>query len=258
MLKFRQGEVLDLIASWRWTPSEGATPAPVPTLPPWAADLTGALDCDGPVQDVGGEAGEFDYIWIEGTASPGFWLDHLDTVDLPLTGWVEDPEVPEPLVGSARFINEVDGRIKAAILMVGFSPDGGPGRWAIAGYRACPASEFDPLRGTTLGDAPWRDSPGKVDRRARAVNGPAHCGWESAIFLHVDGRTYIRDPLGLFADRTVAAYLADTELPADATSTGLTSAGRELFSASNGDFVWIRAGDVVERWPRATEEIGCA
>ena len=260
MLKFRQGEVLDLIASWRWTPTEGATPTPAParTRPPWAADLTGALDCDGPAQDVGGEAGDFGLIWISGSASPGFWLDHLDTVDLPLTGWVEDPEVPETNAGSVRFVNAVEGRIKAVILMVGFSPDGGSGRWAIAGYRACPSSEFDPLRGTTLGDAPWRDASGTVNRRARAVIGPAHCGWESTIFLHLDDRTYIRDPLGLFADRTVGPYVDDAKLPGDAVSTVLTSAGRELFTSPDVNSVWIRVGEVVERWPRAVEQFGCA
>jgi hypothetical protein len=237
-----------------------ATPSPAParTRPPWAADLNGALDCDGSVQDVGGEAGEFDLIWISGSASPSFWLDHLDTVDLPLTGWVEDPDVPETGAGTVRFVNAVEGRIKAVILMVGFSPEGGSGRWAIAGYRACPPSEFDPLRGTTLGDAPWRDPSGTVIRLARAVNGPAHCGWESTIFLRIDGRTYIRDPLGLFADRTVGSYLADTLLPADAVSTGLTSAGRELFMSPDVDSAWIRVGELVERWPRAPSEIGCA
>ena len=260
-VKVHQAEVLTVIDTWRWTPADDETPAPAPTRPPWAINIAGALECDGPIQEIGGEVGSIlPPLGGFGTASPYPWLEVIDDIELPLTGWVEDPKVPWEYGQAAyvRFVNDVDGRVKAIIVMTGHSVDGGQGRWSIVGYRACPPSEFDPTRGTTLGDAPWRDGTGTVTRRARTIIGPAHCGWESTIWLQLDGRTYIRDPLGLFADRTAGPYLAETELPADATSTGLTSAGRELFTSPDEDFVWIRSGDVIERWPPATEESGCA
>jgi hypothetical protein len=263
-LKANQAAVHGVIASWRWASGTEWTPTPSPTaipatVPAWVSNLDAALDCAGPVQPIGGDIGSIVPSFSAGTASPQAWLDLLDDVDLPLSGWTEDPKVPweSGLSNYARYVNLVGGQAKAVLVMRGHSTDGGRGSWSVVAYRACTPAEFDPARGSTLGDAPWRDASGTVSRDVRANTGPGHCGWESAIFLHIDGRTYIRDPLGIFADRTVAAYLPDLELPSDATSTGLTSAGRELFTSPDEDFVWIRVGEVVERWPGATEDIGC-
>lgn len=259
--KVNQAAVLDVIASWRWTPGDDATPAPAPTRPPWAADLEGALECDGPIQDIGGEVGSIlPPLGGFGTASPYPWLEVIDDIELPLTGWVEDPDVPWETgqSGYVRFVNEVDGRLKATIVMAGHSVDGGQGHWSIVGYRACTADEFDPLRGITSDDAPWRDESGQVTDRVRAHVGPAHCGWESTTWLRFEGRLYLRDPLGLFADVEAGPYLPATELPADAAFTGFSSLGRELFATPDPSFVWVRTGVRVERWPRATEEFGCA
>lgn len=241
-------------------PTASPTPAPARTQPAWAQNAEGALDCDGPVQPIGGEIGEIDSRFTLGTASPYPWLEYVKDVELPITGWTEEPKVAWEFGDSnyVRFVNEVDGKVKAVIILQGHSTQGASGAWRVAAFRACQAAEFDPHRGTTLGDAPWVDASGSVTNRVRTLIGPVHCGWESMIWLQFDGRLYLRDPLGLFADVEAVPYLSDVELPPSAVSTGFTSVGRELFTMADPDFVWVRIGETVERWPRAPSDIGCA
>jgi hypothetical protein len=251
----------------RSTPSEESTePAPsiVPPdlVPIWAINVVGQLECDGEPQPIGGEIRVLEPVGSTGTASPWPWLYSEDVADLPLEGWTEEPKVPWETGESnlMRYVNVVDSRIKAVIIMGGHSTDGGTGRWEIVAYGACPPDEFDPLRGRTTDDAPWLDANGKPSTTARAIVGPAHCGYESTVWLFLDGdsRLYLRDPEGLLRDMWVGDYLAATALPGDAQSTGLRSRDRELFTTPNEDFVYVRTPAGVERWPRSKDPmIGC-
>jgi hypothetical protein len=48
-------------------------------------------------------------------------------------------------------------------------------------------------------------------------------------------------------------------MPKDAVASGYKSVDRELFTAPNKDFVYIRTPSGVERWPRSNDTmIGCA
>lgn len=133
--------------------SSDATPDLVPV---WAASLDAQLDCDGPPQEIGGEIRIFKPVGGTGTASPWPWLYEEDVADLPLEGWTEEPKVPWETGESdlVRYVNVVDGRTKAIIVMGGHSTDGGTGHWEIVAFRACPPDEYDPLRGRTTDDAP--------------------------------------------------------------------------------------------------------
>jgi hypothetical protein len=240
--------------------STDATPDLVPV---WAVNLDAQLDCDGPPQAIGGEIRTFQPVGGTGTASPWPWLYEEDVADLPLEGWTEEPKVPWETGGSdvMRYINTVEGRTKAIIIMGGHSTDGGPGHWEIVAFRACPPDEYDPLRGRTTDDAPWTDADGQPTTLARTIVGPAHCGWESTVWLFLDGssRLYLRDPLGVLREHWVGDYVASTTLPDDAETTGLRSRDRELFTTPNEDFVYIQTPDGVERWPRSNDPfIGCA
>jgi hypothetical protein len=240
--------------------STDATPDLVPV---WAVNLDAQLDCDGPPQAIGGEIRTFQPVGGTGTASPWPWLYGEDAADLPLEGWTEEPKVPWETGGSdvMRYINTVEGRTKAIIIMGGHSTDGGPGHWEIVAFRACPPDEYDPLRGRTTDDAPWTDADGQPTTLARTIVGPAHCGWESTVWLFLDGssRLYLRDPLGVLREHWVGDYVASTTLPDDAETTGLRSRDRELFTTPNEDFVYIQTPDGVERWPRSNDPfIGCA
>lgn len=105
--------------------------------------------------------------------------------------------------------------------------------------------------------------------------GPAHCGWQSAHFLHIswppgsfpahraDRRVYIRDPEGVLPEGQVQArFQADAALPADARPTGYENDGRELWFAPGDEdataYLVTEDGDTVEAWPRATRGYGCA
>lgn len=231
----------------------GPTPEPDPN---WAGDLFGQLECLGEPQPIGGELGAISPVGQGGTASPYPWLYALDDEDLPLEGWVESPQSGWETGRSrfARYINETDERVVAVIVM-----GAGFGEWAVVAYRACLPAEFDPLRGRTTDDAPWLDAHGTSSAKVRSIAGPAHCGWESTVWLFLDDRLYLRDPTGIFKDVEVGAYLADTELPSDARDTGLSSHDHLLFTTSDGDAVFVQTPAGVERWPRSTDAfLGCA
>ena len=236
------------------------TPEPAPA---WAANLAAQLECDGPPQTIGGEIGVLAPVGGTGTASPWPWLYAEDLADLPLEGWTEDPKVPWETGDSdyMRYVNVVDGRIKAIIVMGGHSIDGGPGHWDIVGFRACPPDEYDQLRGRTTDDAPWTDASGSPTTTVRTAVGNPHCGWESTVLLFLDGdtRLYIRDPLGVLREIEVGRFAARISLPRDAVASGYMSVDRELFTTPDKDSVYIRTPAGVERWPRSKDPmIGCA
>jgi hypothetical protein len=239
-------------------PPGGTTPEPGP---PWAGDLLGQLQCDGPPQAIGGEVGDLQPIGGTGTASPYAWLYAEDVADLPLEGWTEDPKVAWEIGASdfVRYVNEVDGRAKAIIVMGGHSTNGGVGHWQIVAFRACPSDEYDPLRGRTTDDAPWTDASGLETSEVTTIVGPSHCGWESTVWLRLADRLYLRDPLRVLAQYWVGDYLPSTTLPADATDTGFRSRDWELFTTPSQDFVYVRTPAGVERWPRSKDPyLGCA
>jgi hypothetical protein len=225
--------------------------------------LMSQLDCSGRPQAIGGDAGEIAPVGAEGTASPSSWLYAEDALDLPLEGWTEQPKVSweSGAADRVRFVNLVDGRVKAVIIMAGHSVPGGAGRWSVVAFRACQPNEFDPLVGRTTDDAPWADSSGVPAPGVEVWIGPSHCGWESTIWLHLDDgrRLYLRDPVGVLRDATIGPFLASTRLPAVATSTGWRSRDRELYLTPDPGYVYVQTPDAVERWPRAIDPMmGCA
>lgn len=236
-----------------------------PAAPPiWATQLLPQLDCAGRPEPIGGERGEVGRLGHEGTASPYSWILGLDDIDLPVMGWVEDPKTRWEFGEShfARYVNVVDGAVKAVLLMEGRSTQGGRGSWDITAYRACSPSEFDELRGRTTNDAPWTSATGGRSV-VQAHLGPGHCGWESMVWLRLGNQItdplYLRDPLGLFRDVTVGPYEMNAVLPLGARPTGDRSIRWELFITDDPDVVWIRTEAGVERWPRSRDAgIGCA
>jgi hypothetical protein len=135
-----------------------------------------------------------------------------------------------------------------------------PPRPAVADYFSPP----QPFPGPT-----WTLNGRPVDGSIlNSFAGPEHCGWQSATMMHL-GRPidtlsrnvhqFIRDPDGV-VDRGLRERLAPhATLPADARGTGYRDGELELWLApSDPDSVYLRAGDDVERWPRAQRIFGCA
>lgn len=122
---------------------------------------------------------------------------------------------------------------------------------------------------------PWEDAqgrrlpdgvPGGEPLVLHVLAGAEHCGWQSAVFLHVAWpigkptqtaartRQYIRDTEGV-VDRDLATeFEPDIVLPKDARSTGFHRGEWELWiSASQVDrYVYLVNGNTVERWPSST------
>jgi hypothetical protein len=138
----------------------------------------------------------------------------------------------------------------------------------VVGDRVLPAPVTEEYPGR-----PWRLLDGVVAAAVITLApGPAHCGWEESLFLTVgwplgevpfdatDARLYLRDPLGLHAAVSLAAYAGDVALPADAFDTGYRYGPDALWvSPATADReVFMVRGVIVERWPRAIELLGCA
>ena len=107
------------------------------------------------------------------------------------------------------------------------------------------------------------------------IDGPEHCGWQSASLLTlawplgsddqggVDRtRLYIRDPENVFqGELDVPPPELDATLPADAVDTGFHRGSWHLWVADGGtdDAVYLVSDEgSVERWPRADTMFGCA
>lgn len=247
------------------SPSRTApSPSPDPDVPGWALDLSGQLDCEGTPAPIGYERGDGPAVGREGTASPYPWLYGLrgvDAPDLPLSGWSIAPSTPWEygLSNFTRHVVTVGGRVKAIILMEGQSTQGGVGSWSVTAFRACPAAEFDPTAGRTTDNAPWFDAAGSPVTGVSTTTGPGHCGWESTVWLRMDDEMFLRDPLGIFADRTIGRYREEDRLPGTAIPTGYRNVRWQLFRAPDGDSVlMLTPTGRVEVWPRSSDPfLGC-
>jgi hypothetical protein len=231
------------------------TPEPAPA---WVSDLAGQLQCDGVVANLGGEYPE--------TGSPE---DFGDTAAAALATFLgpSNPYASLPTAGFALLHEEphwasfghlVDGRPKAIILLTD-TTEYGPG-WSVVGLRACDASEFDPNVPLTFPVTIWTDASGErvSTETIRSAPGPGHCGWDSAIWLNVDGNLYFRDPQGVMAEWTKTRFEPDAKLPASALDSGYRSAAGSLWLDPGKDAYLVLPGGV-ERWPRSTDPfIGCA
>jgi hypothetical protein len=117
----------------------------------------------------------------------------------------------------------------------------------------------------------WHDEQG---RTVESFEGPEHCDWQSATFLHAEidldepGATavrqqFLRDPEGVLSGEVVVAYDSSASLPDDAADTGLRLESMELWAKPTDDpsgpeAVYVVKGDSVERWPRTRQEVACA
>lgn len=235
-------------------PSVEVTPEPAPA---WTADLAGQLRCDGPLANLGGEVPE------------ATWPEALgDSADAALGAFLgpENPYASLPADGYARlhedgrwasFGHVVDGRPKTIIVLTNtteVAPD-----WTVVGLRACDPSEFDPAVPLTFPVTIWTDRAGNrvSTEEVRSYPGPGHCGWDSAIWLHLEGQLYFRDPNRVMAEWTTSRFDGDAQLPAAARDTGYRNGDRQLWLVPGGD-AYLVSSQRVERWPRSTDPlVGC-
>jgi hypothetical protein len=105
-----------------------------------------------------------------------------------------------------------------------------------------------------VGAQVWTGPDGTVT----AEPGSRHCGTESALFLVLGDKQYVFDPGSTIEHRfLVSKPEQDAELPADAVDTGLRRSAAHLWLAADGNAPYVVAGDTVQKWPRATQRLGC-
>lgn len=245
-------------------PEPTPPPTPVPSVtvttepaPSWTAGLAGQLRCDGPLANLGGEVPEANYGERLGDTADAALRAFLGSgnpyASLPADGY-------EPLHLErhwASFGHVVEGRIKAIIVLTD-TTEVAPG-WTVVGLRACDPAEFDPSVPLTFQVTIWTDRAGSrvSTETIRSYPGAGHCGWDSAIWLHVDGQLYFRDPNRVMAEWTSSRFDANVDLPAGAVDTGYRTGDRQLWLVRGGD-AYLVSPQRVERWPRSTDPlIGC-
>ncbi|MFF7970080.1 hypothetical protein [Streptomyces sp. NPDC007905] len=95
--------------------------------------------------------------------------------------------------------------------------------------------------------------------RLGSSTGPEHCGWQSARFLALGDRTYVRDPEGVLGRDGLlrAPYRGHVGMPAGARDTGYHYRGRHLWLTDGRDTAYVRTSAGVEARPLAKHGVGC-
>jgi len=153
--------------------------------------------------------------------------------------------------------------VRRHVPAVGERDDTSSSRGSIAEYFSPPQRYPGPT---------WTKGGRPVDgRELNSIAGPDHCDWQSAVIMHLgwplgtlsrssaEIRQFIRDPDGVigYGIRDKLAIVVD--LPDDARDTGYRNGELELWLApSDPDAAYLRAGDDVERWPRADPVVACS
>ncbi|MEV5849414.1 hypothetical protein AB0M32_46390 [Streptomyces sp. NPDC051985] len=215
-----------------------------------------ALECDGQIYWGGGPDG-----WSrdDGGDSPEDGLRlffHMFDPEVPRGGYrVERRETDRVL-----YSYDVGGRTKVAVVVARDQKDR-PG-WGPETYATCDPSEL-PASVTSGPGWPeiWTDAHGRRVPVATisGSSGPEHCGWQSAVFLTLGDRTYVRDPHGVLAADSLldGRYDGDVTMPADAHDTGYRFRDRRLWMTDDGDTAYVRTSHGVEAWPKERRDVAC-
>ncbi len=242
-------------------PTPAVTPQPTASASAPPESATDLLDCDGPVSGMGGFADDFGPSGLGETADAAFeaWR-----VENPFTIPRDGYELWGRLGDRSVYTYSNAGPIKVVVVIsTRFNEVVGGDGFTVEELRTCDPSEYggevDMGEATTV----WtNEATGQI---LTDIQGPGHCGWQTARMLHVelDGvpvRQYMRDPLGVFeADRLLDTYAEDVDLPPDASPSGYrTDDDRELWFTASDRAAYVVTPESVERWPRARELHGCA
>lgn len=241
-----------------------ATPRPVadhpdPLTRAGAAGLK--VECEGSAH-LGGWAPDFGGPAVGASDPEGALQAFLDQglFGLPQDGY--EPAASEP--GRVLFTYTVDSDPKVAVIVADSTVVDDPltvdSGWGIETFATCDPADHAPATDDQLGQTVWTDRDGDRVPTSTITSfpGPAHCGWQSVTFLHLDDRQYLRDPQGLLEGQVVKPYDGDTPLPADATDTGYRNNGQELWLDPDADTAYVVTDTTVEAWPATTDHVACA
>ncbi|MFB0620121.1 hypothetical protein [Streptomyces sp. AGS-58] len=214
-----------------------------------------ALECDGEIFEGSGPDA---WSTADGGATPqeglARYFDMAEPQD-PGSGY----RVERRSADRVLYSYDVAGRTKVAVV-VARDQKGRPG-WGPETHASCDPAELPARYAAAWGWEVWTDGHGRRLPVSRITGsaGSAHCGRQSAHFLRLDGREYVRDPEGVLArDGPLRApYRGDVRMPAAARDTGYHYRGRRLWLTDDRRTAYVRTSHAVEAWPRAKEGAGC-
>jgi hypothetical protein len=245
--------------------SPSATPRYEGPLEPAAA--VSALECDARTPYRKGRSAYDDGL-ARVKASAGEALAEYMTESgpigaVPSRGYVVERETG----GRVLFSYDVEGRTKVAMLAADdvrdWDDDEG---WGVRAWAQCDPAELPAAVTDDLNIGVWEDASGRrvsIDR-IRSFQGAEHCGWTDITFLLIGPERradwYVRDTDDDFHTFLRTSFSYNAALPAGATDTGLLRKGQELWldEGRAAYLVDLEDPDDVERWPAATQAVGCA
>ncbi len=196
-----------------------------------------------------------------GHDSAGDALDAFITdagATLPLREYHEERETEDRVL----FSYDVEGETKVAVIVAdGVTDDSGRSGWSMETFASCDPAELPAAVTDELGIQVWVNEKGErvPTTEIQSAHGPQHCEWDSVTFLDIKGDTFIKDPQGVLPPEWFdVPYDPDVTLPPDAKDTGYRLDRQKLWMAEDRSAVFIMTGREIERWPAATEFVGCA
>lgn len=197
---------------------------------------------------------------VFGTVSDGALLGVVDRGRISLP--VMDGDQAEELLRDASTLNELKSAAEGPRRVIQLDPSGV--RVLSSDYK------FEPYPGSTW-YGPDGEPVSEDTNIINAITAPDHCGWESAVMMHVgwppghdasdasESHQYIRDPKGVIAERFARRLDLDAPLPESAENTGFRTDFMGLWlDPADGYNAYLVFADHTERWPRAREIVACA
>jgi hypothetical protein len=243
-----------------------APPYKGPLNAPAAVD---ALECDGK-RPFFRATGSYDsgLETVQPSAADAF-DDYVDASGIgyraPVTGYrIERAQAHRALISY-----DVGDRTKVAVVLAdGIRDWNGDVGWGVLAWAVCDPAEFPDAVTDELNVGVWQDASGRrvPVTRVRSFQGAEHCSWTDITFLLIgpDVRRadwYVRDTSGELADHLRGEFDSAARLPDDATFTGWSRHGRQLWIGPDKRAAYLVDSDdprLVERWPASTEPILCA
>ncbi|MEU1406547.1 hypothetical protein ABZ471_30015 [Streptomyces sp. NPDC005728] len=214
-----------------------------------------ALECDGEIFEGAGPDG---WSKSDGGDTPEEGLKLYFDMDQPVQpdhGYRAERKEADRVLYSF----DVKGRTKVAVV-VAKDQKGRPG-WGPETHASCDPAELPAKYAAAQDWEVWTDRNGErvPVSRLTSSTGPEHCNWQSAHFLDLDDRTYVRDPDGVLGGEGLltAPYRKNVRMPAAARDTGYHSRGRRLWLTDDRDTAYVRTSGGVEAWPQAKHDVGC-
>ncbi len=161
----------------------------------------------------------------------------------------------------AMLTYETEGRILMALVFrdgPATEGAGGPG-WYLESAARCDFAEFPEAFAERAGYQLWRDTEGEPApvTKVYSAPGPAHCAWDSMIFLYLQDRdAYVQEPTHELERFLAGPFRAEVQVPADAIDTGVQRGGRHLWVSADDRYAYVGSMRRAEAWPRF--EAGCA